>query len=118
MSPMQIQLLIAAWDRMRRGGYSAQPVDEPYIVRGHIDGPYLLGLDHSIVDLSLWERLLTKLGLWDAWDIEARRFPLPASGDAGPQGEDPKGLSSSGSAVPSEETADAHPLAPSKGLTP
>jgi hypothetical protein len=26
--------------------------------------------------LSLLERLLTKLGIWDAWDIEWRRFPL------------------------------------------
>lgn len=74
----KLALRLAASERMRAGGYGMRPYrDEPRIVRSHIDGPYLSALDGRILWLSLWERLLTKVGIWDAWDIEWRRFPLP-----------------------------------------
>lgn len=46
---------------------------EPRIVRCHVDGPYAALIDGRMHWLTPWERLLTKLGIWDAWDIEARR---------------------------------------------
>lgn len=71
-------LLLAASERMRIAGEGHYPpMRNPVINRNHIDGPYFTALNGTITWLSLWERLLTKIGIWDAWDIEARRFPLP-----------------------------------------
>ena len=70
-------LRLAACRRQFEGGYT-RPVTEPKIDREHVDGPFLLALDGRIVWLSLLERLMTKAGIWGAWDIEWRRFPLPA----------------------------------------
>lgn len=79
----KLALRIAAGERMRRAGYGISPCPtEPTIHRRHIDGPYLSSLDGQIRWLSLPERLLTKLGIWTAWDIEWRRFPLPAPPEA------------------------------------
>ena len=76
-------LRIAAFRRLRSAGLGFHPpITQPRIVRCHIDGPYLSALDGSILWLSPWERLLTKLRIWDAWDIEWRRFPLPETKDA------------------------------------
>ena len=47
---------------------------EPFIQRKHIDGPYIHYLDGSVRWLTLWERLLTKVGYYDAWDLELFRF--------------------------------------------
>lgn len=52
------------------------PIREPRINRRHIDGPYLSRLNGSMHWLTMWERLLTKLGIWGAWDIEARHCAL------------------------------------------
>lgn len=66
-----------AFEQNRARGISIHPTPrEPRLVRRHIDGPYLLKLDGTMHWLTLWERLLTKLGIWGAWDIEARYCAL------------------------------------------
>lgn len=75
----QLALRISATKRMARanigrGDWNQNPA--PRITRRHVDGPYLSALDCSMVWLSPLERLMTKLGIWDAWDVEWRRFPL------------------------------------------
>lgn len=83
----KLALYHAAQRRMEAANYGCSPpIVRPTINRRHIDGPYLSSLDSRMFWLSPWERLLTKLGVWDAWDIEWRRCPLP-----GPKG-DAKGL--------------------------
>jgi hypothetical protein len=74
----KIALFLAAKQRMTDGGYAVRGgLIEPRIIRQHVDGPYLRALDGSIQWLTAWERLMTKLGIWDAWEIEWRHFPLP-----------------------------------------
>src|SRR4051794_7377159 len=90
---VKMALRHAAGQRMHAGRYGISPCPtEPRINRRHIDGPYLSALDGQIRWLSLWERLLTKLGIWNAWDIEWRRFPLPASVGRNAERQDPQGL--------------------------
>lgn len=81
--PIAERLREGANVRMAALGIGASPpIREPRINRNHIDGPYLSALDCSICWLSPWERLLTKLSIWNAWDIERRHFPLPSAADA------------------------------------
>jgi hypothetical protein len=85
-------LCATAHRRMDRAGIGIwPPITAPKINRRHIDGPYLKALDGTMVWLSPWERLLTKLGVWDAWDVEKRHFPptdldvlFPAQPTSGP----------------------------------
>jgi len=64
---------LCAWRELRAHGISYNPpIREPRIVRRHIDGPYCARLNGTLQWLSPLERLLTKLGIWDAWDIEVR----------------------------------------------
>lgn len=90
----KIALLHAARQRMIAGGYDCfPPIRKPRITRRHIDGPYFSSLDGRLFWLSPWERLLTKLGIWDAWDIEWRHFPLPSrDSGSGSQSEDKRSL--------------------------
>jgi hypothetical protein len=75
-STMKLALRLAAQERVKAANLGPMRM-EPEIVRRHVDGPYLLAMDRRIVWLSPLERLLTKLGIWDAWEIEWRHFPLP-----------------------------------------
>lgn len=69
-------LCASAQRRMKRAGVSVwPPITAPTINRRHIDGPYLRALDGTLRWLSPWERLLTKLRILDAWDIECRHYP-------------------------------------------
>lgn len=50
----------------------ADPNPAPVIYRRHVDGPYIRRPDGQIHWLTLRERLLTKLRVWNATDIERR----------------------------------------------
>ncbi len=77
-SYVKAALMMAAQHRnMRDRIGQSPPIREPRIVREHIDGPYIRHLDGTLRWLTLWERLLTKIGTWDAWDIELIDFPNP-----------------------------------------
>lgn len=80
-------LVIAAHQRQCLGNYQRR-ITEPVINRNHVDGPCFTALDGQTAWLTIWERLMTKFGVWDAWDIEWRRFPLLNPGkSAGSEGE-------------------------------
>lgn len=73
----KIAMRLSAAVRMRHGGISRRlPTIAPSIDRQHKDGPVLRSLDGSLVWLSFLERVMTMIGLWSAWDVEWRRFPL------------------------------------------
>lgn len=73
---VKVALRIAAARRQASFNFQRR-ISEPSIMRNHVDGPMFTALDGQTLWLNPWERLLTKLGVWDAWDIEWRRFPLP-----------------------------------------
>ena len=80
---VKFALRVAAMERLTLSGISLYPYrSEPTIDRRHIDGPNIKTLDGQVFWLSPCERLLTKLRIWDAWDIEWRRCPLPDFSDA------------------------------------
>lgn len=65
-------LAVAQRDLTRHGISHFPPITQPSINRKHVDGPYLNCLGGGMHWLTLWERLLTKLGIWNAWHIEDR----------------------------------------------
>ncbi len=73
---VKMALRLAAVRRMKSAGYMRNAM-KPHIKRTHCDGPMHVSIDGSLHWLSLHERIMTKIGVWDEWDIEWRRFPLP-----------------------------------------
>lgn len=66
--------LRAANENLKWGISFYPPITEPSISRKHVDGPLLYRLNGGLHWLSLRDRLLTKLGMKDAWDIELSIF--------------------------------------------
>lgn len=55
---------------IQRGRY-----DEPEIIAGHIDGPVLHFSDGQMHWLTLWERILYRVGLTDANKLQLKLRP-------------------------------------------
>lgn len=62
------------------GGYVCWPADnKPHIQMNHIDGPLLHFRNGELHWLTLWERVMVRLGRADAYSLERKHRPLLAT---------------------------------------